>query len=275
MLDVTGCEMMAEKVWREIRRFDREMVAQGQRWSQADLFAYVIFQTAGINMVPYLRWIGFDVSPFIQSTIFAHNARIPYYIAKLTDAHDAESTRVRANSYQPGDEPEMVLFDGGMWHTRWGQPNQYPYFLELDFGQEVVISGLEFISRQGMNGRIQAGNIAIHPSRDDGWPGGDNYLGIGTEWTKVGDIPRTPGGDGSPVTTSITFDEPVTTRFLRLEVTSGAGGYATLGRLIPIFERGPVFAELAGVSAEELMEMGRLARGMGHDFALHATRYLF
>ena len=134
---------------------------------------------------------------------------------------------VRANSYERDDEPDWVLEDNnGHWHSAWDDPGNYPFFLEVDFGDTVTINGVELSRRSegGRNGNFIAGNIAA--SGGTVWPGGYNaFLPVGG-WTTVAPLPNLDQEE----TVRVLFDAPVTTRFLRLEITEGFGDYASLRR---------------------------------------------
>ena len=85
MLETTGDEYAA---WARVQSLNREMRAIGEVWSLADLFAKALFEVSGLNMIPYLEWIGFEPSRIIREYIFASNARIPYFLNALTNRQD-------------------------------------------------------------------------------------------------------------------------------------------------------------------------------------------
>ena len=152
-------------------------------------------------------------------------------------------TRVRADSWATnegaaGGEYWRVLDDDGThWHSRWGAgggrpvPVAAPHYLEIDFGEEVTLTSIELDRRTtgGNNGVILAGNVFRHNSTENTWPGGNDFL-PNSEWDMVRALPTFAGAGSVPGTVTVTFDSPVTTRFLRIEVTSGVGGYASLAR---------------------------------------------
>jgi hypothetical protein len=90
-LDTTG---KPHEVWAEIHRLNRGMMAAGQNWPLADLFARAAFDVTGLNMLPYLQWIGFQPSVSIQAYVFEREGRIPYFLRQLT-ATDASADSIR------------------------------------------------------------------------------------------------------------------------------------------------------------------------------------
>jgi PKD repeat protein len=79
------------EVWRHIRQMDRRVLYErNERWSQADLFAVGIFEKTGLNMVPYLEWVGYNPSPNARKIIFGSGtARMPYYLSRLAGTQAA------------------------------------------------------------------------------------------------------------------------------------------------------------------------------------------
>jgi uncharacterized protein YjdB len=88
MMDATGD---AENVWRHMRQLDRRlMYTTGEVWSQADLIAYAAYEKAGVNLVPYMDWIGFNPTPQVRAAIFGSGtARMPYYLQRLAGTQAA------------------------------------------------------------------------------------------------------------------------------------------------------------------------------------------
>jgi len=102
MLETSGNEYAA---WARIRSMDRELMDPAptsvggprQEWPLADLFALSIFEVSGLNMVPYLEWIGFSPSNNIRAQIFASGARIPYFLFPLTNHQTNVANSIRQN----------------------------------------------------------------------------------------------------------------------------------------------------------------------------------
>jgi len=98
MLETSGDEYAA---WARIRSMDRELqdralpFAQQEQWPLADLFALGIFELSGLNMVPYLEWIGFSPSEDIRAQVFASGARIPYFLHPLTNRQTRITNNIR------------------------------------------------------------------------------------------------------------------------------------------------------------------------------------
>jgi hypothetical protein len=90
-LDTTG---KPHEVWAEIHKLNREMTAAGQNWTLADLFARAAFDVTGLNMIPYLQWIGFPPSASVQAYVFEREGRISYFLRQFT-ATDASADSIR------------------------------------------------------------------------------------------------------------------------------------------------------------------------------------
>jgi len=163
-----------------------------------------------------------------------------------------EIVSVRANSWTTNDGalPQHVLNTNTSlyWHTRWSDsgpggglaPGQFPFFLELDLGEVRTVRQVHLTHRNagGLNGRIHAGYISVHHQTDNlsatnPWPGAANFLTAGpaSEWLRLAPIPAFTAGAWHPQVMTITLPNPVATRFLRLEITEGFGGYATLANV--------------------------------------------
>ena len=71
-------------VWRHIRQLDRQnLFERNESWSQGDLFAVGFFEKLNLNIIPYLEWLGFDVTDRAKRKIFGSDARMPYYLQRL------------------------------------------------------------------------------------------------------------------------------------------------------------------------------------------------
>ncbi|MCL2843827.1 MAG: CotH kinase family protein, partial [Oscillospiraceae bacterium] len=154
-------------------------------------------------------------------------------------------TAVRANSWSTaelnnaGGEYWRVLDDAlnTHWHSRWGAgggitgPNAFPLFLEFDFGEEVEIHEIALCRRAvgGTNGVILAGNIQSHASLADTWPGNAEFL-PSASWQFEQALPTFASAGAVPGTVYVPLDQPITARYLRIEITAGILGHASLAR---------------------------------------------
>lgn len=188
---------------------------------------------------------------------------LPYWSQRIGDTFDARATssQTSASSFPTNVLNDFAEGDSTIWHNAWGGAagdisEDTPVILEIDMGTELTLTGLLLVTRRNHNGRITAGHIATHPSTENGWPGGDDFLEVGEEWERIAPIPRaatpirateedrdpeTVAPNAFPYIVQVEFDEPVTTRFIRLEITntwstSMDGAHASLGAFIPLFE---------------------------------------
>ncbi|EJV55919.1 discoidin domain-containing protein [Bacillus cereus] len=120
--------------------------------------------------------------------------------------------KASANSVESQDSATKAI-DGKadtFWHTSWTPTGQYPYNLTLELDTNKTISQVDYLPRQdgSENGRIL--NYNIYTSVD-----GVNYEKVtsGT-WENTADKK------------SVKFN-PVTAKFVKLEVTNGKNGYAS------------------------------------------------
>ena len=71
-------------VWRHIRQLDRRnLFERNESWTQGDLFATGFFEKLNLNIIPYLEWLGFNVTDRAKKKIFESDARIPYFLQRL------------------------------------------------------------------------------------------------------------------------------------------------------------------------------------------------
>ncbi|MBI4605881.1 MAG: discoidin domain-containing protein [Planctomycetes bacterium] len=128
---------------------------------------------------------------------------------------------VRADSFQPGHEPENAV-DGDprtLWHTAWGAATPgFPHELRIELERPLVVRGLRLLPRQdgNRNGWIQG--YAVHLSAD-----GESW----GEPAAEGTLPN----DAEPKT--VTLAKPAPARSIRLVALSGhaPGPWASLAEL--------------------------------------------
>ncbi len=121
--------------------------------------------------------------------------------------------KVIASSEELGVEPATNAIDGNpytRWHSKWIEQNQYPSNLTIDLGETRTITQLSYLPRQdeSPNGRILSYNI--YTSTD-----GVNYQKVTSGTWK-----------NSKKQQFATFN-PVTAKYVELEVENGMNGFAS------------------------------------------------
>ncbi|MFN6593016.1 discoidin domain-containing protein [Bacillus sp. TD10] len=139
----------------------------------------------------------------------------------LTDAIEyvlpKNTMKASANSEESRIDPASHAIDGNptsMWHSQWNAPNQFPYNLTLELDKNQTISKVDYLPRQDgwEDGRILSYNI---------------YTSIdGFNYTKVSS--GTWGNTSDKKT--VTFD-PITAKYVKLEVTNGFNGFASAAEI--------------------------------------------
>jgi hypothetical protein len=134
-------------------------------------------------------------------------------VPALVAADAAPHLSATASSFQPGqnNEPQNAV-DGdtkSFWHSAW-KPDQLPVTLTIDQGVATTIAAMIYLPRPGGgNGTITSYNL--FGSTD------------GTTWTKIVDKGSfDPGAKRK----AVNFD-PVSARYVKLEVLAGVGGFAS------------------------------------------------
>ncbi|HEX3133695.1 MAG TPA: discoidin domain-containing protein, partial [Planctomycetota bacterium] len=138
-----------------------------------------------------------------------------------------------ASSFQPGNEPGFALDGSGasLWHSKWGEPRAtLPQWILLDQGEVASVASLLYQPRpDGGNGTVTKYNLAV--SND------------GKEFTMVVKDGQWAANAKRKV---VSFDA-VKTRYVRLEVLEGVGGFASAAELMvaptpidPMVERNTV-----------------------------------
>ncbi len=144
-------------------------------------------------------------------------------LALANRAHAAEGApsdpglTATASSFQPGNEPGFAL-DGNLaslWHSRWGEPRAIlPQWIQLDQGKPTHVACLVYLPRpDGGNGTVTSYNVSV--SND------------GKDFTTV------VAGGSWPASAKrkVALFPEVTTRYVRLEVLAGVGGFASAAEI--------------------------------------------
>lgn len=139
-------------------------------------------------------------------------------LAGAISAADAPKPIATASSHQPGNEPGFAI-DGlgtSLWHSKWGDPRPaLPQWIMIDQGASVTTASLMYQPRpDGGNGTVTRYNVAV--SSD------------GKEFTILVKDGQWPQDSKRKV---VSF-APVETRYVRLEVLEGAGGFASAAEVV-------------------------------------------
>ncbi|MBF7150896.1 M60 family metallopeptidase [Bacillus toyonensis] len=184
-------------------------------------FIYNTSKVAKQNLLPFFDQWGLKASEETRQKIEALNN--PTLVAPIWEGTDSklvplntlpkQNMKVIASSEELGVEPATNAIDGNpytRWHSKWSEPNKYPSNLTIDLGETRTITQLSYLPRQDEcpNGRILSYNI--YTSTD-----GVNYQKVtsGT-W------------EDSKKQQFATFN-PVTAKYVKLEVVNGINGYAS------------------------------------------------
>ena len=169
-----------------------------------------------------LASIRYDLPKAMQDTVDGYEAALVAAINALetkpiTDLYyvDQSTMTATASSSQGGSGPEKAL-DGDestMWHTDWNITTM-PHWIDLELSELTEISGLVYTPRQtGTNGN--ATNYTILVSND-----GVTYSEI-----KTGTLTN------DSTTKTIEFDEPVTTKHVRLQYNQAVNNNGSAAEL--------------------------------------------
>ncbi|MCP1125722.1 M60 family metallopeptidase [Bacillus sp. 3103sda1] len=206
------------KLYRELP--DTQLPQTDEEKIQA--FIYNTSKVAKQNLLPFFDQWGLKASEETRQKIEAlHYPTLTAPIWEATDSKPVKPLAVlskkimkaTANSEESWHDPASNAIDGNpdtIWHSKWGIKNQYPYSLTLDLGDTRTITQLAYLPRQDncANGRILNYNIYTSPD-------GVNYqkAASGT-W------------ENNKNQQFATFD-PVSTKYVKLEVVNGMNGYAS------------------------------------------------
>ncbi len=125
---------------------------------------------------------------------------------------DRGTWKVTASSFEPGEGNPINVIDGRpdtIWHTAYSQSEpKHPHTLTFDLGQPTVMTGFEYVPRQGQsNGRIK--DYRLEAKTPDG------------NWTAL-----VPAGKFEPGSATVRhmLTEPLTVREVRLTALSEENG---------------------------------------------------
>lgn len=198
-------------------------------------FIYNTSRVAKQNLLPFFDQWGLKASQETRQKVEALNN--PTLIAPIWEATDAKPVKplavlskkimkASANSEESWHDPASNAIDDNpntIWHSKWSTKNQYPYNLTLDLGETKTINQVACLPRQdgSNNGRIL--NYNIYTSMD-----GSNYQKVtsGT-WESNG---------GKEFATF----EPVSAKYVKVEVTNGKNGYASIAEVDVLTDSSPV-----------------------------------
>ncbi|HWI59968.1 MAG TPA: discoidin domain-containing protein, partial [Bacillota bacterium] len=128
------------------------------------------------------------------------------FTAKSTNTLQRLGVRIRADSEAPGHEAARAIDQDPdtCWHTQYDpSPVPMPHELVIEFGHEVTLTGLTYLPRQDMaNGRIANYELLADSGR----------IASG-KWPNTSELQ------------TLHFNQPVTTRTLRLVVQSETNGH--------------------------------------------------
>ncbi|QPQ31267.1 M60 family metallopeptidase [Lysinibacillus sp. JNUCC 51] len=188
-------------------------------------FIYNASKVAKQNLLPFFDKWGLKASVETRQKIESLN--LPTLTAPIWEATDSkrvplntlpkEKMKVIASSEEVGVEPATNAIDGNLytrWHSKWSEQNQYPSNLTIDLGETRTITQLSYLPRQDEcpNGRILSYNI--YTSTDS-----VNYQKVSSgTW------------ENSTKQQFATFN-PVSAKYVKLEVLNGVNGYASAGEI--------------------------------------------
>jgi len=153
-------------------------------------------------------------SAFRPSYPLAASTLDTFFLSKSSNTLQKLRAKIHADSEAPGYEAERAIDDDPdtCWHTSW-QPSAapMPHELVVEFPRELTLAGITYLPRQDMtNGRIAECEVFA-----DG-----NQVAV-AKWPNTGELQ------------TLRFNQPVTTRRLRLRIKSEVNGnpFASLAEL--------------------------------------------
>ncbi|MBG9750857.1 fibronectin [Bacillus thuringiensis] len=185
-------------------------------------FIYNTSKIAKQNVLPFFDQWGLKATQETRQKVEALNN--PTLIAPIWEATDTKPVKplavlskkimkASANSEESWRDPASNAIDDNpntIWHTQWSAPNQYPYNLTLDLGKTQTITRVAYLPRQDWSENGIIFNYNIYTSTD-----GSNYKKVtsGT-W------------ENNRAKKFATF-EPISAKYVKLEVTNGFNGFAS------------------------------------------------
>ncbi|MBY0754326.1 discoidin domain-containing protein [Clostridium sardiniense] len=136
----------------------------------------------------------------------------------LKNVVPAEEMKATASSEQPGETADKAVDGdiGTLWHTKWGEDG-IPAEFVIDMSNIYELEKFEYVPRpKGSNGNITKYNLSM--SLD-----GVNYMPLYTDgvWKDDG------------ATKIIKFEEPIKSRYLKIDTLAGNGNFASAHEFRP------------------------------------------
>lgn len=185
-------------------------------------FIYNTSKIAKQNVLPFFDQWGLKATQETRQKVEALNN--PTLIAPIWEATDTKPVKplaalskkimkASANSEESWRDPASNAIDDNpntIWHTQWSAPNQYPYNLTLDLGKTQTITQVAYLPRQDWSENGIIFNYNIYTSTD-----GSNYKKV------------TSGTWENNRTKKFATFDPISAKYVKLEVTNGFNGFAS------------------------------------------------
>lgn len=185
-------------------------------------FIYNTSKIAKQNVLPFFDQWGLKATQETRQKVEALNN--PTLIAPIWEATDTKPVKplavlskkimkASANSEESWRDPASNAIDDNpntIWHTQWSAPNQYPYNLTLDLGKTQTITQVAYLPRQDWSENGIIFNYNVYTSTD-----GSNYKKV------------TSGTWENNRTKKFATFEPISAKYVKLEVTNGFNGFAS------------------------------------------------
>ncbi|HFK1682702.1 TPA: M60 family metallopeptidase [Bacillus tropicus] len=185
-------------------------------------FIYNTSKIAKQNVLPFFDQWGLKATQETRQKVEALNN--PTLIAPIWEATDTKPVKplavlskkimkASANSEESWGDPASNAIDDNpntIWHTQWSAPNQYPYNLTLDLGKTQTITQVAYLPRQDWSENGIIFNYNVYTSTD-----GSNYKKV------------TSGTWENNRTKKFATFEPISAKYVKLEVTNGFNGFAS------------------------------------------------
>lgn len=185
-------------------------------------FIYNTSKIAKQNVLPFFDQWGLKATQETRQKVEALNN--PTLIAPIWEATDTKPVKplavlskkimkASANSEESWRDPASNAIDDNpntIWHTQWSAPNQYPYNLTLDLGKTQTITQVAYLPRQDWSENGIIFNYNVYTSTD-----GSNYKKV------------TSGTWENNRTKKFSTFEPISAKYVKLEVTNGFNGFAS------------------------------------------------
>ncbi|HDR7449565.1 MULTISPECIES: M60 family metallopeptidase [Bacillus] len=219
------------KLYRELPENQLQKTDEEKRQA----FIYNTSKVAKQNLLPFFDQWGLKASQETRQKVEDLNS--PTLIAPIWEATDTKPVKplavlskkimkASANSEESWHDPASNAIDDNpntIWHSKWSTKNQYPYNLTLDLGETKTINQVACLPRQdgSNNGRIL--NYNIYTSMD-----GSNYQKV------------TSGTWESNEGKEFATFESVSAKYVKVEVTNGKNGYASIAEVDVLTDSSPV-----------------------------------